>query len=388
MNFTLSPEQQAFQQAAKDFSEGELAPHTMRWDEEEHFPIDVIKSCGKLGFCGMYSPTEWGGLDLSRLDTSIILEELAIGCTTTAAYISIHNMATWMLCNWGSDELKNEWANILTAGDKLASYCLTEANSGSDAAAMQTVAKRSGNDFIINGSKAFISGAGSTDLLIVMAKTSAGDNENSAKISAFAVPSNSPGISFGAKEKKMGWKNQPTRTITFDDVTIPQSYLLSNEGEGFKLAMQGLDGGRVNIATCSIGAAQKALQLATAYMQERTQFGRSLNEFQALQFRLADMTTELIAARTMVRLAASKIDDKDYEKTAYCAMAKRFATDIGFKVCDQALQLHGGYGYLKDYHIEQLFRDVRVHQILEGTNEIMRMIVARRIIKNDIGVLR
>ncbi len=388
MILELSSQQLAFQQAAKDFADGELAPNTMRWDEESYFPVDVIKASGKLGFCGMYSPSEWGGMNLTRLDTSLILEELAIGCTTTAAYISIHNMATWMLCHWGSDELKKTWSEPLTSGEKLASYCLTEPDSGSDAAAMKTFAKKSGDNYVLNGSKAFISGAGSTDFLIVMAKTSASDSDKATEISAFAVPADTRGINYGANEKKMGWKSQPTRTVTFDNVTIPQNHLLSDEGEGFKLAMKGLDGGRVNIATCSIGAAQKALQLATQYMRERSQFGKSLNTFQALQFRLADMTTELIAARNMVHLAASKLDKDHHEKTAYCAMAKRFATDVGFKVCDQALQLHGGYGYLKDYHVEQLFRDVRVHQILEGTNEIMRMIVARRVINSDNGALR
>ncbi|WP_086933385.1 acyl-CoA dehydrogenase family protein [Agarilytica rhodophyticola] len=385
MNVTLTEEQLAFQEAARDFAAGELSPNSSQWDQDEFFPIETIKRSGQLGFCGMYSPEQWGGLGLSRFDTSLILEELAYGCTATAAFISIHNMATWMLCNWGSESLKDEWANKLTIGEKLASYCLTEPNSGSDAAAMRTNAKREGDHYIINGSKAFISGAGSTELLIVMARTSPSSSasENTKTISAFAVPADLPGISYGANEKKMGWKNQPTKAITFDDVKVPVSHLLGNEGEGFKIAMAGLDGGRVNIATCSLGAAQKAIDLTTSYMAERKQFNRALTEFQALQFRLADMTTELIAARNMVHLAAAKIDQDHQDKTSYCAMAKRFATDIGFKICDQAVQLHGGYGYLKDYQVEQLFRDVRVHQILEGTNEIMRLIISRRVLAED-----
>jgi len=390
MNFTLSEEQLAFQHAAKNFADGELAPNTMQWDSESYFPIDVIKRTGELGFCGMYSPEKWGGLGLNRLDTSLILEQLAEGCTATAAYISIHNMVAWMVCEWGSDSLRGEWAHDLTQGNKLASYCLTEPDSGSDAAALRTTAKRDGEDFVVNGSKAFISGAGSTDLLIVMARTdeSKSAKENTKTISAIAVPAHLPGITYGAEEKKMGWKNQPTRQIIFEDVRVPARYLLGAEGQGFKIAMAGLDGGRVNIATCSIGAAQKAINLTTHYMKERKQFNNALTHFQALQFRLADMTTELIAARNMVRFAAAKIDDNDHDKIAYCAMAKRFATDAGFNICDQALQLHGGYGYLKDYQVEQLFRDVRVHQILEGTNEIMRVIVSRRILSDRMEPLK
>ncbi len=389
MNFTLSEEQLAFQQAAREFAAGELAPHTMTWDEQAYFPVEVIKRAGELGFCGMYAPEKWGGLGLSRLDTSLTLEPLAEGCTSTAAYISIHNMATWMVCQWGSEVLCQAWAKDLTRGRKLSSYCLTEPNSGSDAAALRTSARRDGGEWVLNGSKAFISGAGSTDLLIVMARTTAGSPADKARtISAFAVPANLPGIAYGANEKKMGWKNQPTRQITFDDVRVPAAYLLGQEGEGFKIAMAGLDGGRVNIATCSVGAAQRAIGLTLNYTRERRQFDRALSEFQALQFRLADMTTELVAARNLVRLAAVKLDENHPDKTPYCAMAKRFATDVGFKVCDQAVQLHGGYGYLKDYQVEQLFRDVRVHQILEGSNEIMRLIVARRILAEDKGLLQ
>jgi len=392
MDFSLNDDQLAFQEAARSFADGELAPHTGRWDEDEEFPVDVIKAAGALGFCGIYAPEQWGGLGLGRLDTSIILEELSGGCTATAAYLSIHNMATWMLCRWGSDALRQEWATALTRGEKLASYCLTEPNAGSDAASLTTHAIKSDGDYILNGAKAFISGAGATDILIVMARTHAPDKGSSSSkantVSAFAVPANTPGIAYGAKENKMGWRNQPTRSITFDNVRIPVQNLLDQEGQGFKLAMSGLDGGRVNIATCSIGTAQKAIALSKQYMHERSQFNKPLAEFQALQFKLADMTTELVAARQLVRLAAVKLDQNDHDKTSYCAMAKQFATDIGFKVCNEAMQLHGGYGYLKDYRVEQMVRDVRVHQILEGTNEIMRLIVARRILDTSLGELK
>ena len=382
MDFNLSEEQLAFQEAARDFATGELAPHAELWDEKKIFPKETLAAAGALGFCGMYSPEENGGLGLSRLDSAIILEELASGCTSTAAFVSIHNMATWMLCNWGTATLKDEWAQDLTSGQKLSSYCLTEAGAGSDAGNLRTTAKRSGSDYLLNGSKMFISGAGATDMLVVMART--GSNEDGAKgISAFAVPAETAGIHYGKNETKMGWNSQPTRAITFEDTRIPQHCLLGEEGEGFKIAMKGLDGGRINIAACSLGAAQATVDHAQQYMQERQQFGKPLAAFQALQFKLADMVTELVAARQMVRLAAFKLDSNDPEKTTYCAMAKRFATDVGFKVCDEAMQLHGGYGYIREYPIERFFRDARVHQILEGTNEIMRVITARRLLLED-----
>jgi alkylation response protein AidB-like acyl-CoA dehydrogenase len=382
VDFTLSEEQLAFREAARDFALGELAPHAEAWDENKIFPKETLAAAGALGFCGMYSPQEHGGLGLSRLDSAIILEELASGCTSTAAFISIHNMATWMLCTWGTPPITKEWAESLTSGQKLSSYCLTEAGAGSDAGNLRTSAKLEGNEYVLNGSKMFISGAGATDMLVVMART--GSIEDGAKgISAFAVPADTAGIAYGKNEIKMGWNSQPTRAITFEGARIPAHCLLGKEGEGFKIAMKGLDGGRINIAACSLGAAQATVDHAQAYMRERHQFGQPLAAFQALQFKLADMVTELVAARQMVRLAAFKLDNNDPEKTTYCAMAKRFATDVGFKVCDQAMQLHGGYGYIREYPIERFFRDARVHQILEGTNEIMRVITARRLLLED-----
>ena len=382
MDFNLTSEQLAFQSAARNFSEGELAPYAAKWDAEKIFPVSKIKAAGELGFCGMYAPEECGGLGLSRLDATLILEELARGCTSTAAFISIQNMATWMLCKWGSEALCEEWANGLTSGQKLASYCLTEPNAGSDAASLRTRAKLDGDHYIVNGSKMFISGAGSTDMLVTMVRT--GTFEEGAKgISALAIPANLEGISYGKNEEKMGWNSQPTRAISFENVRVPAHHLLGNEGEGFKLAMAGLDGGRINIAACSLGAAQAALNLSQRYMNDRQQFNRPISSFQALQFKLADMATELVAARQMVRLAACKIDENHPEKTTYCAMAKRFTTDIGFNVCNEALQLHGGYGYLKEFPIERYQRDARVHQILEGTNEIMRVLIARRLLADE-----
>ena len=379
MDFELSDEQREFQQAARAFAEGELAPHAAHWDAESIFPVETIAKAGEMGFCGLYTPQRWGGLGLSRQDAAIVFEELAGGCTSTTAYITIHNMATWMLSRWGQEALCDEWVPALAAGQKLASYCLTEPQSGSDAASLRTKAVRDGDFYVLDGTKAFISGAGQTDMLIVMARTS---GEGAAGISAFAVPANLPGIVYGKKEEKMGWNSQPTRIISFDQVKVPVGNLLGAEGEGFAIAMKGLDGGRINIAVCSVGTAQAALTRAQAYMKERTQFGRELAQFQALQFKLADMLTELVAARQMVRLAAWKLDQESPDATAYCAMAKRFATDVGFNVANDALQLHGGYGYIREYPLERHVRDTRVHQILEGTNEIMRLIVARAILKD------
>ncbi|KAB0327157.1 acyl-CoA dehydrogenase family protein [Janthinobacterium sp. PLB04] len=383
MDFELSDEQREFQQAARAFAEGELAPHAAHWDAESIFPVETIAKAGEMGFCGLYTPQRWGGLGLSRQDAAIVFEELAGGCTSTTAYITIHNMATWMLSRWGQEALCDEWVPSLAAGQKLASYCLTEPQSGSDAASLRTKARRvndeEGDFYVLDGTKAFISGAGQTDMLIVMARTG---GEGAAGISAFAVPANLPGIVYGKKEEKMGWNSQPTRIISFDQVKVPAANLLGAEGEGFAIAMKGIDGGRINIAVCSVGTAQAALTRAQAYMKERTQFGRELAQFQALQFKLADMLTELVAARQMVRLAAWKLDQESPDATAYCAMAKRFATDVGFNVANDALQLHGGYGYIREYPLERHVRDTRVHQILEGTNEIMRLIVARAILKD------
>ena len=384
MDFNLTDDQQAFADTAKQFAVQELMPHAAAWDRDHHFPRDVISRAGELGFCGLYTPESEGGLGLSRLDSAIIFEQLAMGCTATTAMLTIHNMATWMLATWGTREAKARWCPSLVTGEKLASYCLTEPGAGSDAASLRTTATKTEQGYVLNGAKVFISGAGSTDVLIVMARTG---GPGAKGISAFVVPADAEGIHYGKAEEKMGWNAQPTRMVTFDNVLISEDSLLGKEGEGFKFAMQGLDGGRINIAVCSVGTAQQALNTARAYMLERQQFGKPLAEFQALQFKLADMATELVAARQMVRLAAFKLDNNDADKTTYCAMAKRFATDIGFKVCNDALQLHGGYGYIKEYPLERHVRDVRVHQILEGTNEIMRVIIGRRLISDLTDVL-
>lgn len=377
MNFELNDDQVAFADMARDFANRELAPHAAEWDREAHFPVEVIKRAGELGFCSLYAPERVGGLGLSRLDASIIFEQLAMGCTSTTAYLTIHNMVTWMVARFGRDEVVDDLGVRLATGELLGSYCLTEPGAGSDAAALKSSAIRDGDAYVLNGSKIFISGAGSTDVLVVMAR-SGGDGAGG--ISAFVVDAHSVGISYGRKEEKMGWNSQPTRMVNFDNVRVPLGHLLGEEGEGFKIAMKGLDGGRINIATCSLGTAQQALNAARDYLRERQQFGKRLAECQGLQFRLADMVTELVAARQLVRMAACKLDDGHPEASAYCAMAKRFATDVGFKVCDEALQLHGGNGYIREYPLERHVRDTRVHRILEGTNEIMRLIVARRVL--------
>ena len=382
MDFELTEDQRAFADTARQFAQAELAPHAAHWDEESIFPREAIRKAGELGFCGLYAPENAGGLALPRLDATLVFEEMAAVDPSTTAFITIHNMATWMLGTWATDAVRAQWGEALTTGQKLASYCLTEPGAGSDAASLKTRAELVGTEYVINGAKAFISGAGSTDVLVLMART--GDAQSGAGgISAFAVPADAPGISYGKKEQKMGWNSQPTRTISFDSVRIPADHLLGREGEGFKIAMKGLDGGRINIATCSVGAAQGALTAAQQYMQDRKQFGKPIASFQALQFKLADMATELVAARQMVRLAASKLDAGTRDASTYCAMAKRFATDAGFTICNDALQLHGGYGYLSEFPLERLVRDTRVHQILEGTNEIMRVIIARRMLDGD-----
>lgn len=375
MNFNLSEEQLAFQQVAREFSEKELAPKAAEWDEKKHFPIDVIKRAGEMGFCGIYTRDDVGGMNLGRLNAALIFEELATGCVSTTAYITIHNMVTWMVDEFGKPDLRAQIVPQLASGQLLGSYCLTEPNSGSDAASLRCTAVKKGNKYLLNGTKAFISGAGATDYLIVMART--GDNTPKG-ISAFVVPCQSPGISYGENEKKLGWNAQPTRIVNLENVEIPENHLLGEEGSGFKIAMKGLDGGRINIGICSIGGAQAALNHTHRYMRERKQFGKELAQFQALQFKFADMLTELIAARNLIRLAAFKLDQKDPQATSYCAMAKRFATDIGFQIANDAIQIFGGYGYTRDYPVERIMRDLRVHQILEGTNEIMRVIVSRR----------
>lgn len=375
MDIELSDEQKAFVQVAQDFASGVFAPQAADWDENEIFPREALSQAGALGFCSLYASTAIGGLGLSRLDASLVFEEMAAVDPSTTAFLTIHNMATWMVGQWGSHSLRQAWGASLSSGEKLASYCLTEPEAGSDAASLRTTAKLEHGRYVLNGSKAFISGAGETDLLIVMARTGAA---GASGISAFAVPGNAPGITYGRKERKMGWNSQSTRAITFENVDVPLDHLLGQEGEGFRIAMRGLDGGRINIATCSVGAAQGAIDVARTYMQNRKQFNQPLTSFQGLQFKFADMVTHTIAARQMVRLAACKLDAEAADASTYCAMAKRFATDAGFAVCLDAQQLLGGYGYLKDYPIERLVRDTRVHQILEGTNEIMRVIIARQ----------
>ncbi|ELA8085286.1 acyl-CoA dehydrogenase family protein [Vibrio parahaemolyticus] len=384
MDFELNEDQRAFADTAQQFSLERLAPMAAEWDEKQIFPKDVLREAGELGFLSLYTPEAHGGLGLSRLDASIVFEQLSMGCTSTTAFMTIHNMVSWMVASFATEDVRAKYCPKLVTGEWLGSYCLTEPNAGSDAASLTTTASKKGDTYVLNGGKAFISGAGETDVLVVMART----GEAGAKgVSAFVVPARADGISYGRKEPKMGWNSQPTRAVTFENVVIPASHLLCEEGQGFIFAMKGLDGGRINIATCSVGTAQQALNQATQYMQERKQFGKSLAQFQALQFKLADMATELVAARQLVRYAASKLDRGDPDATTYCAMAKRFATDIGFQICDQALQIYGGYGYIKEYPMERYFRDVRVHQILEGTNEIMRLIIARRLLSETSALL-
>ncbi|ELB2120592.1 acyl-CoA dehydrogenase [Vibrio parahaemolyticus] len=384
MDFELNEDQRAFADTAQQFSLERLAPMAAEWDEKQNFPKDVLREAGELGFLSLYTPEAHGGLGLSRLDASIVFEQLSMGCTSTTAFMTIHNMVSWMAASFATEDVRAKYCPKLVTGEWLGSYCLTEPNAGSDAASLTTTASKKGDTYVLNGGKVFISGAGETDVLVVMART----GEAGAKgVSAFVVPAQAGGISYGRKEPKMGWNSQPTRAVTFENVVIPASHLLGEEGQGFIFAMKGLVGGRINIATCSVGTAQQALNQATQYMQERKQFGKSLAQFQALQFKLADMATELVAARQLVRYAASKLDRGDPDATTYCAMAKRFATDVGFQICDQALQIYGGYGYIKEYPMERYFRDVRVHQILEGTNEIMRLIIARRLLSETSALL-
>ena len=379
MDFALTDEQQAIQEMAQRFAADELAPHAAEWDEKKHFPVDVIKKSAELGLAGIYTREDVGGSGLGRLDAALIFEALSAGCTSTAAYISIHNMCSWMIDRFASEELRQKYCPKLTSMEMVASYCLTEPGSGSDAAALKTKAVKDGDQYVLNGSKAFISGAGVSDLYVVMVRT----GEDGPKgISTVLVEKGTPGLSFGANERKMGWQSQPTAIVSFDNCRIPASNLVGAEGEGFKFAMMGLDGGRLNIAACSLGTASAALKAALDYSNERKAFGKRLNQQQALQFKLADMATELEAARVMLYQAAWKLDHKTPDATRHCAMAKRFVTDVGFEIVNNALQIHGGYGYLKDYPLERMLRDVRVHQILEGANEIMRVIVARDLLKD------
>jgi alkylation response protein AidB-like acyl-CoA dehydrogenase len=377
MDFDLTEEQRAFQDMARAVARAQPAPHAAEWDEPCRFPVAALREAAKLGFAGIYVREHYGGAGLSRLDAAIVFEELAAGCTSTAAYISIHNMVAWMIDAFASDEQRARWLPDLMTMKRFASYCLTEPGAGSDAASLATRALPDGDRYLLNGSKAFISGAGEADVYLCMVRTG-GDGARG--ISCVLVERGAPGLSFGAQEKKLGWHSQPTAMVMFEDCTVPLGNRIGTEGEGFKIAMQGLDGGRINIAACALGAARACYQRARDHLLERRQFGRRLAEFQALQFRLADMATELEAARLMVYRAAAALDRKAPDATMACAMAKRFATDVAFKVCNDALQLHGGYGYIKEYAIERFLRDVRVHQILEGTNEIMRLIIARRLL--------
>jgi len=375
--FSLDEENIALSDMARAFAAEKIAPNAIAWDEKKYFPVGEMREAAALGMGGIYVREDGGGSALSRLSAAVIFEALATGCPTIAAYMSIHNMAAWMIDAYGSVAQRERWLPKLCTMESLASYCLTEPGAGSDAAALRTRAERNGDHYIVNGQKQFISGAGTSDLYVVMVRTgSAGPSG----VSTLVIPGDTPGISFGANERKMGWNAQPTRAVIFENVRVPVANRLGEEGSGFKIAMAGLDGGRLNIAACSLGGAQAALDRTLIYIKERKAFGRRLDEFQALQFRVADMGTELEAARTFVWRAAAALDRKDANATQLCAMAKRFATDVGFDVANQALQLHGGYGYLLEYGIEKIVRDLRVHQILEGTNEIMRLIVARGLV--------
>jgi alkylation response protein AidB-like acyl-CoA dehydrogenase len=375
--FQLNADQIAIRDMARTFARERLAPKAIEWDANKHFPVAEMREGAALGMGGVYLREDIGGTGLSRLDATLIFEALATGCPAVSAYMSIHNMAAWMIDAFGSSEQRTKWLPRLCTLELLASYCLTEPGAGSDAAALRTRAVRHGDHYVLNGQKQFISGAGVSDLYVVMVRTG---GEGSSGISALIVTGDTPGVSFGTNERKMGWNAQPTRSVTFEDARVAVRNRLGEEGGGFKIAMAGLDGGRLNIAACSLGGAQAALEKSLAYMQERKAFGKRLAEFQALQFRVADMAIELEAARTLVWRAASALDQREPNATMLCAMAKRFATDVGFEIANQALQLHGGYGYLSEYGIEKIVRDLRVHQILEGTNEIMRLVVARGLV--------
>jgi len=382
MHFVLTDEQAALQETALAFAKERIAPFAVEWDEKSHFPVDVIRETAALGMAAIYVPTELGGSGLSRLDGALVMEALAYGCPSISAYLSIHNMVAWMVSKFGSDGQRRQWMPKLASMEWLSSYCLTEPGAGSDAAALATSARQEGSDYVLNGSKQFISGAGSAEFYFVFART--GDRGANG-ISAFGVMKDTPGLSFGALEKKMGWNAQPTRQVIFEDCKVPAANRIGEEDRGFRFAMSGLDGGRVNIGACSLGAAWCALDKARQYALERKAFGRAIADFQALQFKLADMATELEAARLMIYRAADALDRADPQASMYSAMGKRMATDLGFKIVNDALQVHGGYGYLKDYGLEKLVRDLRVHQILEGTNEIMRVVISRKVLGGNRG---
>ena len=378
--FELNEDQRAIQDMARAFAADRVQPNALEWDRKHHFPDDVVRETGPLGFGGIYVKDDVGGSGLGRLDAVLIFEALSQACPAFASFISIHNMASWMIDMFGNDEQRGRYLPRLTSMEWLGSYCLTEPGSGSDAAALKTKAVRSGgngSDYVVNGAKQFISGAGDSDVYVTMVRTG---EEGPKGISTLVIPKDAPGLSFGAVESKMGWHMQSTRQVIFEDCKVPAENLLTGEGAGFRIAMAGLDGGRLNIAACSLGGAQSALDKALTYSGERKAFGQKINQFQALQFKLADMETELQAARMLLYTAASKLDRKTHDASKWSAMAKRFVTDTGFDIANDALQIHGGYGYLHDYGVEKLVRDLRVHQILEGTNEIMRVIIARHLI--------
>jgi len=379
MDFEFSEEQEAFRDAARDFAHDVMMPRAREWDELSIFPVEQLRAAASLGFGGIYVKEDVGGSALTRLDAAIIFEELAQGCTSTAAYISIHNMAAWMIDSFGSEEARQRFLPLLCSMEHFASYCLTEPGAGSDAASLRTTAKREGDHYVLNGEKAFISGGGASDIYVCMVRTG---EPGPRGISCIVVEKDTPGLSFGAQEQKLGWKSQPTSAVIFEDCRVPVENLIGAEGQGFRIAMAGLDGGRLNIGACSLGGAQFCLDRTIDYMRERKQFGTRLADFQALQFRVADFATELEAARLLLWAAAQKVGDKAPNATRMAAMAKRRATDVGFEVVNGCLQLHGGYGYLRDHPIERVLRDVRVHQILEGTNEIMRVIIAREMLAN------
>jgi len=376
--YDLTEDQLAIQEMAQRFTADAITPHAAEWDEKHHFPRDVVKAAAELGFGAIYVSEESGGIGLGRLEAALIMEAMAYGCPSTSAFISIHNMASWMIDTFGSAELKGRYLPDMVTCDRIGSYCLTEPGSGSDAAALKTKAVRDGDHYVVSGSKAFISGGGVNEVYVTMVRTGADGPKG---ISCLVIDKDMPGVSFGANEKKLGWRSQPTAQVNFDQVRVPVANLVGQEGEGFKIAMSGLDGGRLNIGACSLGGAQRCLDEAIAYTRERRQFGQRIADFQATQFTLADMETELQAARTLLYAAAAKVSAGAPDKTKFAAMAKRLATDTGSAVVDRALQLHGGYGYLQDYPIERFYRDLRVHRILEGTNEIMRVIIAREMLK-------
>lgn len=377
MDFLLNAEQLSIQQLARQFADEHLWPFAKKWDEQEFFPVETMRKAAQLGFSGLFAKESHGGCDLTRFEGALIFEALSTGCVATAAYLSIHNMVVGMIQKFGNLDQHRLWLPKLTNLSWLASYCLTEPGSGSDAASLTTKAIRDGDFYVLNGAKAFISGAGVSDLYICMVRTG-GDGAKG--ISAVIVEKNTPGLSFGKLEEKMGWRSQPTSTVIFDNCRVPIANCLGAEGEGFKIAMSGLDGGRINIAACSLGGATRCLELALTYVKERRQFGKALADMQSVQFKLADMATDLEAARLMVYRAGYSLSTNQPEATLHCAMAKRFATDVCFKIVNEALQLHGGYGYIKDYHVERFVRDLRVHQILEGTNEIMKLIISRNLL--------